>query len=397
MATVQPLQLCHSFEVELQRLQNCWYDNIEVGRNTYKTAEMLTRSARTDLTSIINTMPVRPGDLSCATADVRVRYRKPDCGDTAKDCSTVTFDCTEVTAVKDEYEACTVTVDNCVAEEFAIRAIDYNCDCHISANQELAIQLATKVRKMYADYNKQLASMVAASSGKLYDGSDFAKLKLFCPDVASSKLELQPYGLYALEREYNRQSPNCSMEDVMFITGSEKFRAYDYAASMGVFNNTLSQGQNASPLGDRFVYDPVMAQALDTSSAGKEGAIAFAKGSLSILEWFVFENDNYKTDSSGRVSWAPAQNGNTLVRQKVDVGTPILGVPFVVDLQMQYNECSVLGGSISYKMKKNFGLFKTPQEAFCTPTGATDNQFNFITMWQVANEAVTDADICTVL
>lgn len=388
MAGLAPLQLCHTTEIELQRIAGCAYSDIETGRNTYKVAEAIQRHTRTDLTEIVSAMPVKPGDLNCSTVDVRVKYIKPDCGQDSMSCDDVLFDCEIGSSPVEEYETCPVTIDDCVADTFSVSAEAFNCDCATTVTNELRVKMARSVRKGYATFSKKLAEKLATGVGTSYDGETYLKLKLFCEDL-KGKLELQPQGTYAIKQEILKQAPNC-VESPIIVTGSEKVAAYQHFAAGGFFDGTQTAGQNASALGDNIYYDPVMAEALSDSKVGCDGAVSFIPGSISLLEWYCFDNPNYSTTPNGRVSWAPQFVGQKLVRQKVDIGTPILGVPFVVDLQIQYDECAGKGGAVTYKWRKCFDLFKLPQEAFCE--GST---YNFCNLWEVVCEPYTCGDICT--
>lgn len=388
MAGLAPLQLCHTTELELQRIAGCLYDNIETGRNNYQVAAAIQANTRTDLTEVVSAMPVRPNDPNCSTVDVRVKYRVPDCDTTPKDCADISFTCGVGTASSEKYESCAVTMDECVGDEFTVAAGSYNCDCATTVTQELAIKLANSVRKGYAQYSAKLGEKLAAGVGTTYDGEAFKKLKLFKEDKDGC-LQLQPLGLAALGKEYMKQSPNCT-DSPIIITGSEKIYDYNYAATNGIFNNTMTQGANAKPLGSNIYYDPALAALLAASPAGVEGAVAFLPGSVSLLEHFKFDNPLFEKTPGGRVIYAPSFVGTKLVRQRVDVGTPILGVPFEVDLQIEYLECEGDAGMVVYKWKKSFDLFKIPQGAFCP-----DKEFNFCTLWSVVCEPYTCADSCT--
>ncbi len=349
MAGIAPLQLCHTLELELQKIAGCLYDNIEVGRNTYKAAEAIERHTRTDLTEILQGMSVRPNDPDCSTVNVTVKYRKPECDVKSLTCDEVNFTCETAVSQSEEYESCQVTMNECVADQFSVSADAFNCDCTSTVNQEVAIKLANSVRRGYAQYSKILGEKIVAGAGKSYDGEDFLKLKLFCEDL-KGKLELQPQGTYAIKQEYMKQSPNCA-ENPVIITGSEKVAAYDYMASNGVYNGTNTPGANARPLPNNIYFDPAIASALGSTPTGCDGAVSFLPGSVSLLEWFCFDNPNFAATPGGRVAWAPQFVGTRIVKQKVDVGTSVLGVPFVVDLMIIYDECAGKAGTVTYKWK----------------------------------------------
>ena len=133
-----------------------------------------------------------------------------------------------------------------------------------------------------------------------------------------------------------------------------------------------------------------MAAVLKDSPVGCDGAVSFLPGALHLLEWFCFDNEEFSTSPGNRVIYEPSFVGNSLVRQRIDLGTPILGVPFWVDMEIRYDECKGKGGTVTYKWRKSFGLFKTPQEAFCQ--NATWNHCN---LWKVSCAPYTCDDICT--
>lgn len=387
MAGLAPLQLCNILETELQKIAGCLYDNIEVGRSNYKAAQVIEANTRTELTEMVSAHPIKPDDLNCTTIDVRVNYKKPNCNPEPKDCATVTFGCTTAASSAQEFESCRVTMEECVADEFTVKASAFDCDCLTTVTDELAVALTNSVRAGYKDYTKKLLTKVAAGVGKTYDGADVIELKLFKEDKDGC-ISLQPMGAYRMKQEAMRQSPNCPFSPVS-ITGSEKFDAYNEMINGGYFAGTNTTAQNATQL-QGFVYDPCVAEILKDTPATCEGALHFLPGSISLLEWYCFDNANYAVTPGGRIAWAPQFMGNKILRQKVDVGTEILGVPFTVDLEMFYDECDTKGGSVTVRWRKCFDVFKIPQEAFCPGT-----EYNHCFLSNIICDAYTCQDICT--
>lgn len=385
MAGLSPLKICHTMEFELQ---NCQVANAESGRNTYKILEALNNHGRTSLTQVISAHPVKPNDPTCTTVNMFVKYKKPNCSPASKSCEKVTLDCSPITTTAIEYENCQITMNKCVAGGFEISADQFDCDCNTTVGTEFRELLKREAIAMIEDYQRQLFTAIASGAGKTHDGKDCLSVPLFCNDE-KGKLSLQPEGMYALKNEFKEQSPKCSDEPII-ITGSKKLDAYNYLSQQGLYAGTTTTAANAGPLSGNYYYDPEAAEIMNTLFSKPDGGIAFLPDSLSVLEWYCFENANNQLMPGGRLAWEPTFVGSNVVRQKMDIGTPTIGIPFIVDALGYYEECSGKSGKVIWKFQKLFDVFKTPQEAICP--GATHN---YCVPIEISCESFSCNAICT--
>ena len=229
-----------------------------------------------------------------------------------------------------------------------------------------------------AAYQKKLIAKLHAGVGTHFDGTAGAK-SLYLYDDDNKP---QPRGMFDLSEEYSDQNPNCPEEPVI-LTGSRKFKAYDCDRSVFAGNKDgFDPNSSCYNLGNVY-YDKTVQQCLQAiDPALTDAVIGFLPGTVHIAEYYDFESELSTINPSGRSVFAPMQNSGSVLRQKVDVGSSTIGIPFVVDLQIVYAECEGLGGTVTYTWKKTFDLCKVPQGAFCST-------YNYCTLWNVDCGTVT--------
>ena len=308
----------------------------------------------------------RPG--SDAARHMYLKFLKPDC-DVSVATTVPDFTCTDETDTPLEYDTVPITVADAVGDTFTIDANLYDATCE-DPMKELQAKIKRSVRRGMKQYQDKLVTKMHTNVGAYADGTTLTKdLLLF----TSGQAKPQPMGWNTLVNEYSQQSP-VSGETPYVISGAEKMQAYQYASSVFSGNVDGFDPNKASSTGANIYFDravqPVLAgiDALLTSAV-----LAFLPGSVTIAEWFKFDNPNHAVNPNGRSVYAPVQSSGTITRQKVDLGTPTLGIPFVVDLQIEYRECD---NKVVYKWRKDFDLCHLPQSAFCST-------FNYTTLWNI--------------
>ena len=308
----------------------------------------------------------RPG--SDAARHMYLKYLTPDC--TVDAATTVpTFTCTDETDTPLVYETVPITVDDAVGDTFTIDASLYDVTCE-QPIRELQEKLKRSVRKGMAQFQKKLITKMHTNVGAYADTTVATKdLLLF----TSGQAKPQPMGWNSLINEYSQQSPN-SPEMPVILSGAEKMQAYSYASNVFSGNVDGFDANKGYTAGTDLYFD----RAVQTTLVGIDAlltsaVLAFMPGSVTIAEWFKFDNPIHAVNPNGRSVYAPVQSSGLITRQKVDVGTPTLGIPFEVDLQIEYRECD---NKVVYKWRKDFDLCHIPQGAFCST-------FNYTTLWNI--------------
>lgn len=337
--------------------------------------------------SINDVMNVRKASPT-ATNGVKydVKYRKPVCGESATD--DVSFDCETPAKALEEFGYNEFYFDDYVAEEFSLSADDYDLNCE-DPSQALARILATKAESMITKFNRKVAAKLVARAGSTFAGTDAtsvtpAKLKLFKPLADGSSVP-QPTGLYDLSYDYMRMNPMGGQQPVLI--GSTKAIGA-FSATSGLYDGNVD-GLDVNDFRNN-LSGAYMDYSLPTTLAGSPALnpiISFLPGAVELVEFYRFDNPSHRIVDGGRVVWLPEpiRGSGTMLRQKVDIGTPVIGRPFIVDMQVRYDECT---NTISYKMRKEFDIWTIPQDAFCEGT-----TWNYIQLWDAVCEAYNCIDV----
>lgn len=380
MATGTPVQsdlLCQKTETQLGILETCLNPS-ENKDYSFNALRAVTDAQRGDLLTS-SPMMAKAGDVNCPDRHAYMKFLNPDCEEPV-DAECPAYGCDVVEATKLEYTTVPIEINDCVYEEFAIDANLYDCTCESPIN-ELQELLKRKVRALAKKMQKKVITKLHAGVGTSYDGVIGAQdLNLF---TGGAQAKPNPMGWFPFNNEYSKQNPNCD-ETPYIISGSAKLQAYECSKTVFAGNTDGFDPNKSCFTSDRVYFDRTVQECLSTiDPALTNGAIAFLPGAVHIAEWFKYDNPNHIVTPTGRPIFAPMQSTGTLLRQRVDVGTPILGFPLEVDLQIQYVECD---NKVMYRMWKPFEVCKLPQEAFC-------GTYNYCTLWNIA---CADTD-CTIL
>lgn len=374
MGLVSSKELCKRSEVVLQQISNGLYEGVEHGNNTYNTAKVLEMVSSEVASEVSMNARVAPGDVTCASVKATVKIEVPDCSDNT--CTNLNFDCSAPAATAENYVHDEMLIQDMVCDEFSVSAELYDCSCE-DPLYDLARKLKRSARKMYAQYNEKLASKMVAAAGVSYNGVETAinplALKIFTDSCG--ELKPQPMGFFALSAEYDNQAPNRNVNPVV-ITGSQMFKAYDFSKPL-YEGNDQGRDSNRTTM-EGIYYDPAFAKVLQGGSTNNP-AFSFLPGSLHLLEYFDFGRDGYKGTRIGGGSFFDGMvKQEKMVRTVMDIGTNTIGVPFLVDAQIRYDECAGKYGTVTYKFKKTFDLYNTNQAAMCP-----DKPFNYKLLWDV--------------
>ena len=373
---------CLKTETELRNIAGGLYTNLQLNGRTFGTAAAIEDNTGNTLTSVTNVRKARPDGTNEVKADIK--YSLPICGETATD--DVDFDCTPVAAERQDYGYEEFYFDNHVSEKFTVREDMFDATCD-DPSEELARVLFAKVQSMYNKYNRKLTSSLAAHAGSPYGGAaaDLTAtsplpLKIFRQGTDGASIP-QPMGLQDLVYQYQRMAPDSAANPVL-IGGTKGLGAYQmggqiYAGNMeGADPN---KGSNALA----GVYLDWQMPSVITPAVASNPILSFMPGAVELVEFFRYDNPNKRLVNE-RVVWAPVKASGTLVRQKVDVGSAILGRPFEIDMQIYYDECA---NAVTYTMRKDFDLFYIPQDAFCPGTN-----WNYIMLWNAVCAPYACAD-----
>lgn len=242
---------------------------------------------------------------------------------------------------------------------------------------------------MLTKYNRLLTAKLVARAGTIFGEADEAnstnvapaKLKLF--NLENGRSVPQPMGMYDLEYEYQRQNAGGAVRPVL-IGGTKALGAYTASTALyGGNTEGLDPNDIRNALSGAYVD-----WTLPTTLAGSPAlnpVISFLPDAVQLVEWFEFANPNKSIAAGGRTVWAPqpVTGSGQILRQVIDIGTPVYGRPFNVDVQIHFDECT---NTVSYKMKKTFGLFTIPQAAFC-------GNHNTILLWDAVCEPYNCVDV----
>ena len=366
MATGAPVTsdiLCQKTEAQLAIMETDL--NPDSNRDfTFNAVRAIQDSQRDTLT--VDPGMAKPG--SNAARHMYLKFLTPDT--TVGDATAVPdFTCTDETDTPLDYNTVPITIDDAIGDTFTIDANLYDATCE-DPMRELQEKIKRSVRKGLAQYQKKLVTKMHTNVGAYADGTTATKdLLLF----TSGQAKPQPMGWHSLINEYSKQSP-VSGETPYVISGAEKLQAYQYASSVFSGNVDGYDPNKATSNGANIYFDRAVQPVLEGIDALlTSGVLAFMPGSVTIAEFFKFENPIYAVNPNGRSVYAPVQSSGTITRQKVDVGTPTLGIPFVVDMQIEYRECD---NKVVYKWRKDFDLCHLPQTAFAST-------FNYTTLWNI--------------
>lgn len=375
MATGTPVSskdLCLATETNLSIMQDCLSPDTNQSRYSFQAVRAILGSQDEQMIYSNAANQNRPGDPDCPERTVYLKYLKPDCDPIGDMDCTDGWDCATGVETKLEYERVALTVDDCVGDSFTVKTESFRCDCDSDPITELQEKLRRSVRKGMAAFQKKLITKLHAGVGTSYDGVAGA-IPLYLYDDENKP---QPKGLFSLENEYSKQNPNCP-EQPLLLTGSDKFKAYQFDSNVYRGNVDGFDPSASSYNLNNIYFDRTVQQCLETiDPALTNGVISFLPGTVHVAEYYDFESAYSAVNPSGRSIFSPMQSSGSVLRQKVDVGTPTIGIPFVVDLQVIYNECEGLGGTVTYTWKKSFDLCKIPQTAFCST-------YNYCNLWNV--------------
>ena len=379
--TVSATYCCLKTQLELENIVGNLYTSIERQGKTWGTAAAVEQSSNGSFLSVIDKRKARPGDPGCTEVNLDVKHRIPDCG--VIDDTIHPFDCSDIAAVRETYAYDRISIDDGVSTKFSVQEDMFNCSCEFPV-EELAIKLSNEVRKLYTKYNNKLLTKLAAGVGSLYQDTALtsvtpAKLKLF-RETPDGVVVPQPMGLYDLVYEYNRQLPDGGSSPLL-VSGSKRVGAYEF--SEGVFSGNVD-GKDATRKGLGNVFTDWDMPSVLTGGAASEPMISFLPGTVELLDFYTFDNPDKKVGRDGNISWAPVKATNELVRIKIDLGTPILGRKFVVDMEIFYKSCE---NKVIYTITKLFDLWQMPQGAFCA-----GDTHNYRLLWDVIASEYDAAD-----
>lgn len=254
------------------------------------------------------------------------------------------------------------TVDCFVKDSFSV-------DCHsledicTSLDDDYTQKLRDLTKRLMKKANKKVAEKVISGLGNYfaYSGNPTVN-SLASPrtiPLFDSKGVPQPQAMGILKDEYELQG----VGDVapVHLMGSSYFKNYNYIKGFGCCNDKgIDTGSGVDAFGYR---DPIIDRCFEAGGfdQASKNLITFIPGAIQIVDWYEFEGIKEVDPQSGRPVWKPVRFSGNLVRQKVDLGTPFFGIPFVVDLQFEYDEkCNCL----TVAAQKWFDVWKIPQEAF---------------------------------
>lgn len=377
---------CLKTEIELSRIAGGLYQSIQRNGRTFGTAAAIEDNRGGSLTAATNPRKAIPDGAPGTGVKVDIKYALPDCAETAT--AAPGFDCTDETPSAMGYGYEEFYFDNAVGEKFTVSQALFDNTCE-DTREELARKLAYHVESMYSKYNSALTTELAASVGSTYyepagvlTSVTPAELKLFRLDASGASVP-QPMAIYDLVHEYERQNPAGGRQPVI-IGGTKALGAFQMGNDVFRGNTDgLDAGNITNPL--RNIYMDWQLPTIVPPAVAANPVLSFLPGSIELVEFWEFDNDEKMIADDGRITWAPVQASGTLIRQKVDVGTPVIGRPFVVDMQIKYDECT---NQVTYTMRKDFGLFKIPQAAFCAGT-----TWNYNMLWNVTCDAYNCADV----
>lgn len=325
----------------------------------------------------------RPGDPDCPDRTVDIKYLLPDCSPIDDDtCGELT--CDDVDEVPLEYAKCALEVDMCVYEQFSLDANSYACTCY-DYNEEFQEKLRRAGTKMIKKYQNKLIKALFAGVGTSYAGTAGALTLPLFDDAAKP----QPAGLTLVQSEYSKQSPNCERDPIL-ISGSDKLMHYLCAQRLYAGNTDgFDPNKSCFQLNNMYFDRSVQKCLQEADPSLKSPVLALLPGSVRILEWYCYDMPLYTETNSGRLSFAPVQSSGTVLKQKVDIGTGLIGRPFLVDMLMHLVECHEKGYKVIVKMRKDFGFFKIPQDKFCP-----DATYNYCTLWDIACQTMDCDALC---
>lgn len=368
-------KVCLITEATLQQVSNGLYDSIEAGRSTYGVAAAIEDNSNGVINDIINVSKTQPGDLTCTDVHAQVKFLTPDCADGGT--TNVSFDCTTVTPSRRSFDYEDVEISDFVGEELALDFSLFQCDCDDPLFDQ-AVQLASVARKMYKAYNEKLATKIIAGVGTDFAGTSTATtplpLKMFSLD-ALGRLQPQPMGLFAVENQYDNMLPQRTVDPVI-ITGSSKVKAYAKAQSIWAGNEDgFDAGRGML---ENVYYDPALLAL--TTGVADDPAFSFLPGTLQIMDYYDFATEGKAMN--GPSYFQPMMGSGVLRDDNMIRGVmnfrPFIGRDFFVDVQIRYDNCQGKYGTVEYKFRKIFDLFKTPQRALCTGT-----TWNLCMLWDI--------------
>lgn len=379
--------LCLKTEEQLARMTGELLPDLNKG---FTFNAMATIEDSTDSGSILSqqamTPGARPGDATCTSRNMDVKYMLPDCAQVANDCSTA-----DVLACNDEpvasltYETTRAVVEKKVCAQWSLDANTFGCRCE-DWFTEFSTIVRRKIETMMREYQRGLVETIYAGSGTSYDGVNSntvpKKLKLF-----DSQARPQPTGLFSLDNEFADQAPNAGLKPVL-LSGSDKLRNAGDHFSLFRTNQDGRDISNAPNLMLPEVnYDRDVARIFQANGIanGTEWVMSWLPGAFDVLEWFNFDQPLLEQTPGGRHIYAPVQNSGTLLRQKIDWGTPIIGRPFIADTLIRYDECT---NRVHYTLEKWYDVWKIPANAFCST-------YNYCLTWDIVCEDFVCADNAT--
>jgi hypothetical protein len=384
MALVTDQFLCLRTQATLDQISDGLYTNLETGIYTNALSDAIDASDNGALSQVTNQTKLAPGDATCTEINATVKIQVPDCGDNA--CAAIAMDCNISATNPETYVHDQVTYDDSVCHEFSVAAEDFDCSCD-DPFRELATKMYNAARKMKKEYNDILAANLVGEVGEDFAGNNTAlfpkPLKLLFEN-ANGQIQPQPMGLFSIDQEYDYQAPHRTVNPVI-VTSSQKFRAYLYAQGIYAGNDEGADGSRKSM--PNVFYDPALLDAV-TAAGGPTTApaISWLPGSLSLLKWYDYGHPEHQVQGTSFFEGMVRQD--RMVRTIMDIGTPTMGTPFLVDAQIRYDECVGTHGTVNYKFRKIFGLYCPDQSALCAGTN-----FNFKLLWDLQCAAFGCSDI----
>lgn len=385
---------CLKTELTLAALAGNLYPAIRETETFGTLQALMEGSGRNGLEQLNTGSVTRPGDVNCTDRTVKVKYEIPRC-ETAAACTVDFAACDDVTSTPEDHGYDSFTIEECVDAQFSISLSDFDCTCASTPSEDLARKMQIALRRMKKGMNEILICKAYSAMGNYYtDAGDTPVSSLLTPrtlnifNESNGTAVPQPLAFFSMIEELQRQGLGSERPTV--ISGTPKLRAYEFAGT--IFDGNLDGADTTATRGLFNGYTDYELDRVITTTCGgttTNNLLTLIPGSFHVAEWFTFETTD-KQITGDRVTWAPTfvSPSGTLFRQKIDLGSALGNMPFVVDMQVRLSECQQ---KLVYQFKKYFDFWCIPQEAFA----AECNQaHNYKTLWTVDCGPLTCADLC---
>lgn len=297
------------------------------------------------------------------------------------------------------------TVEEVCRRTWSVAPRQYDDLSYQEVTEDIVEKMYTNVLSAYRQYNNRLAEKMMAAAGNYFlettspAGTPVSSLtnpqdlKIFTAEAVTKP---QPLGLHQAMFQYKRMG----VEElpIYMVGGNSKWDAYMEA--MNLFAGSFEEGRDGrkssfNARGFTDYYIDLYGNENDIGGVTDlNRLITFVPGTFKALDWYELMNPLKKTIVSegstiGQV-FAPLQSSPTLYRGVMDLGTAILGTPFLMDVEIRLVECDGPGGKVVYNIQKDYDLWVIPQDAFNT----SYNQYhNYCLQWNLTGANLAFADL----